>query len=194
MYLRRSAAYDCHYTASPYYFVWTVIADRVRTAESILDVGCGPGQLAQLLMEQRLRDYVGVDISEVAIDMARERVPGAKFLVEDVCTGTTVATSKVDVVIATEALEHLDDDLGLLGQIAAGTRVVATVPNFDWPSHVRHFPDEKAVLDRYAPLFGEVDVVAIRKNEAGRIFYLIDGIIATRDLPARGQHASRGEG
>jgi hypothetical protein len=37
-----------HYTESPYYFIWTVIADRVLRAggRSILEIGCGSGQLA----------------------------------------------------------------------------------------------------------------------------------------------------
>ena len=37
-----------HYTASPYYPLWTVIVDRLRRPRSraVLEVACGSGQLA----------------------------------------------------------------------------------------------------------------------------------------------------
>src|SRR4051794_23361211 len=43
--------WKAHYTQSHYYPLWTVIADRVRQvgARRILDIGCGPGQVACLM-------------------------------------------------------------------------------------------------------------------------------------------------
>lgn len=40
-----------HYTESEYYFLWSVIVDRIQTAaaRSILEIGCGTGQLARLI-------------------------------------------------------------------------------------------------------------------------------------------------
>lgn len=40
---------------------------------SILDLGCGPGNTANELSATAYRDYVGVDISEVALEKARSR-------------------------------------------------------------------------------------------------------------------------
>src|SRR5438128_11724255 len=44
-------SYHKHYTESEYYFLWTVIVDRIRRAKStsILEIGCGPGQLARAI-------------------------------------------------------------------------------------------------------------------------------------------------
>ena len=39
----------------------------------ILDVGCGEGVLSDYLTEQQKKDYTGVDISEVAINLAKEK-------------------------------------------------------------------------------------------------------------------------
>ncbi len=48
----------------------------------ILDVGCGNGAIPKLLKEQGLAfDYVGTDISEVAVTQAREHYPEGRFFV-----------------------------------------------------------------------------------------------------------------
>jgi trans-aconitate methyltransferase len=49
---------------------------------TILDVGCGLGATAHLLTpEQKATKYLGFDFSEVAISLAREKHPTAKFKV-----------------------------------------------------------------------------------------------------------------
>ena len=51
------------YWKSRYYFVWTVIADRLRRTANVgvLEIGCGSGQLANLIIEQGIRNYLGFD-------------------------------------------------------------------------------------------------------------------------------------
>lgn len=49
----------------------------------VLELGCGAGNLARLLVEQGF-EVTGVDISPTAIEWARERAPRAKFVVADV--------------------------------------------------------------------------------------------------------------
>jgi cyclopropane fatty-acyl-phospholipid synthase-like methyltransferase len=44
--------YFIHYTNSRYYFVWTVILDRILRISSdvrVLEIGCGPGGLRSML-------------------------------------------------------------------------------------------------------------------------------------------------
>lgn len=45
----------------------------------VLDIGCGNGGLARLLVPHA--DYTGIDISETAVAMARQLVPGGRYLV-----------------------------------------------------------------------------------------------------------------
>jgi len=69
----KSDAYRVHYTKSPYYFLWCVIADRIlsKGAKCVLDVGCGPGQFGAYIQEQGIERYVGLDFSAQSIKMAR---------------------------------------------------------------------------------------------------------------------------
>ena len=77
--------YRRHYTESQYYFLWSVLADRMLQdpPASVLDLGCGPGQFAELLRDKGLPRYRGVDLSEPAIALARQRCPGYAFETAD---------------------------------------------------------------------------------------------------------------
>jgi ubiquinone/menaquinone biosynthesis C-methylase UbiE len=48
----------------------------------VLDVGCGPGRDAKYLLENGL-DVTGIDLTTRFIEIASEKVPGAKFIVMD---------------------------------------------------------------------------------------------------------------
>ena len=76
------------------------VAERTRAARDLLagvplaaarrvaDLGCGPGNSAELLLlrfpEARV---VGLDTSEAMLAHARERVPGARFVRQDIAAG-----------------------------------------------------------------------------------------------------------
>ena len=57
------------YWQSRYYFLWTVICDRLKNggAQEVLEIGCGSGQLSELLHRENFATYVGMDISVEAI-------------------------------------------------------------------------------------------------------------------------------
>jgi len=167
-----------HYTASPYYFLWCVISDRLRTAapRSVLDIGCGSGQLAALLRDRGLETYCGIDFSQARIEWARKTCPQFEFVLADVFETDLFETREYDTVICTEFLEHVERDLDVLARIRRGTRLYATVPNFPFTSHVRHFATCDSVRGRYAALLGELDVVPLLANERGKTFFLLEGI------------------
>lgn len=51
--------------------------------KTILDVGCGTGELLEKFFQKGLM-VVGIDISDVALGKAKERVPRAKFIQGDI--------------------------------------------------------------------------------------------------------------
>lgn len=86
---------------------------------SVLDLGCGSGVLRRWLGPVEAIDYVGVDLSEVAIDMAsREWTDGpTKFVASDVAT--YVPDRKFDVIVFNEMLYYFERPGDILERFAA---------------------------------------------------------------------------
>lgn len=74
----------------------------------ILDVGCGNGWLANLLIEQGYNVY-GTDASETGIHIANTQNPG-RFFVQDLTQDDlppALQNMQFDTIISTEVIEHL---------------------------------------------------------------------------------------
>jgi 2-polyprenyl-3-methyl-5-hydroxy-6-metoxy-1,4-benzoquinol methylase len=168
-----------HYSLSPWYYIWTVIVDRVQgvAAPSVLDIGCGPGQLAAFLRDRGVTNYVGIDFSPKRIEWARAAVPEVRFEVADVYESDLLERVPYNVVICTEFLEHVDRDVDVTARIRPGSRFIGTVPNFGGGSHVRHFGCADEVNDRYARYFEHVRVDTFHMPSPGQQQFLIDGVI-----------------
>ena len=108
---------------------------------SILDVGCGDGRMASLIYAVQDADYLGVDLSEKAIQLAKILNRKGSFQVQ---TNGEVGR-KFDVVIATEVLEHIPDQqlpsflAGVKKSMDTESRFLATVPSDIRPTHKKHF-------------------------------------------------------
>jgi SAM-dependent methyltransferase len=105
---------------------------------SILDLGCGPGNTASELDADRYRTYVGVDISEVALDKARRRTVESgregknQFVRGDFLS--YVPTQQFDVILFRESMYHVP-----LGKV-------------------------KTILDRYSEYLKEGGVFVVRMS------------------------------
>lgn len=166
------------YEQSLYYFLWSVIVDRVRSSghKRVLEIGCGPGQLAAYLLEQGVEVYTGLDFSLTAVEMARKRVAKGTFVVGDARDPSIHRQVEHDLVICTEVLEHVDADLLVVSHFQSGKRCLCSVPNFPYPSHVRHFATAAEVRARYGPYFDPLDIVVLKSpNDPTDQFYLMDG-------------------
>jgi SAM-dependent methyltransferase len=164
---------------SSYYPTWLVVVDRLHRygCNSILDVGCGPGQFAALIEDAGFSSYTGLDFSSVAIQMAQARTPGFQFRAGDVRQKTTYEGLTFDAIVCMEVLEHIEEDLAVLSCFPPGTRCLMTVPNFPWRSHVRHFESEEAVRHRYGEFFQELTVTRLKGVRTDtEQFYLLDGV------------------
>lgn len=163
---------DAHYSESPYLPVWKEIAGRIESTARVLEIGCGTGQLAQLLADRGVRRYRGFDFSERAIGLARARLPEADFRVADARSTGLLDSEDYDIALCTEVLEHLDDDISLLRRVRPGTRVLATVPSFDSTSHLRYFADEDAVIERYGATLQQLEVLQIPLSASTALFLM----------------------
>ena len=102
-----------------------------RPFDSVLDVGCGTGDFAQLFDPARTR-YLGIDISEQMIAESRRLFPAHQFKVAD-GDAIEAADESVDLVLSIGVLEYLPDPVNHLKELARVTKpggsIVITVPN-----------------------------------------------------------------
>jgi SAM-dependent methyltransferase len=77
--------------------------------QSVLDVGCGQGSLLKELSEEypHIRLH-GADISTKAIELASNRVPGARFWQLDIEEDSL--DERFDLILCGEVLEHVAND------------------------------------------------------------------------------------
>lgn len=117
----------------PFVELLTRIRPEVAPA-TVVDLGCGPGNLTRLLTERWPDARVtGVDSSPAMVE--RARAAGVDARLGDVRDWSGTA----DVVVSNATLQWVPDHLELLPRLAATARQVFAfqVPaNFDEPSHV----------------------------------------------------------
>jgi len=76
----------------------------------ILDVGCGTGYMLNMIqntIQSNAIKLIGIDISEVAINIAKKRYPDIEFHLGD-ATHTFFEDKSIDVVISYGTYEHFD--------------------------------------------------------------------------------------
>jgi SAM-dependent methyltransferase len=143
--------YELSYRHSGYYPLFQRVLKTVQrvNARAILEVGCGTGACAHLLMDRARVNYAGFDFSAVAVEKARLRTGKADaFFVGDALQADSYKRS-YDTIVCSEVLEHIESDFRVLEQWASGAYCICSVPNFDSESHVRFFRNEAEVRNRY---------------------------------------------
>ena len=166
-----------HYTESPYYFLWSVVADRIVRAgvSSVLEIGCGSGQMACLLRDKGIKVYYGIDFSPERINWARHINPGFTFVVEDIFRTDILEAIRYEAVVCTEVLEHVKRDVEIIKRVQPGARFYGSVPNFPYVSHIRHFNNPDEVGERYASYFSDFRVDIFLGKADKEAYFLIEG-------------------
>jgi len=96
----------------------------------VVDVGCGTG--ANIASLAGSYACVGIDASEDAIRHARARFPDVEFIRGDSPQALGERAGRVDALLMTDVLEHVEDDRGLLAAqlstLRSGGLALLTVP------------------------------------------------------------------
>ncbi len=127
-----------HNIGSPNFYLRRLLLQKLIPNEGTglraLDAGCSTGGTTGLLLERGYH-VDGIDISRYAVERVKETLPSnlrSRFfgLVEDLSEFHPVLG--YDLIMFSEVLEHLEDDLGILQRVpdwlAPGGIVVITVP------------------------------------------------------------------
>lgn len=122
-------------------FVELLARVGAERAATVVDLGCGPGNLTALLAARWPEASVtGIDASPEMVERARASVPGVDFAVGDLREWVGSTTGGVDVLVSNATLQwvpgHLELLPALVRAVAPGGWFAFQVPgNFDEPSH-----------------------------------------------------------
>lgn len=126
-----------------HYLRWTHILKEAKIGESIVDFGCGKGNLLEVFYRNKFKQksYVGLDIREETIEKCKDKfdqVPWAKFYAVDlVKPNIDLSQFNGDKVCCFEVLEHVgkqNADVFLENFKACGNNNATyylSTPNFD---------------------------------------------------------------
>lgn len=151
------------YKDSIYYPLWQHVLKYVRriSEPKILEVGCGSGQLAHFLYDEGFKDYKGFDINPEMVGLARKNSP-QDFFVGDALNKINFV-SEYNTVIATEVLEHIQNDFGIIKNIKSGTNFILSVPSFKCDGHLRWFSSAPEIINYYFDYLNIKELVRMRK-------------------------------
>jgi SAM-dependent methyltransferase len=112
---------------------------QVPHTASILEIGCSGGPLQLALRDTGYRHLTGIDLSERAIDLARRR--GLTDVAVMDGADLQFADASFDLLIASDVLEHIDDEDRALREwsrvLRPGGQIIIYVPAFQimWSAH-----------------------------------------------------------
>jgi methionine biosynthesis protein MetW len=138
-------------------------------AESdVIDYGCGDGRRIGTWLSHAARSYVGVDVSEPAVEMAREQ--GLKAQVIAAERPLPFADGSFDLAVSSEVLEHLFEPQLALAELfrvlRPGGIVFVTVPNVAyWRRRL-----DLVLLGRWNPIGDALSVQAPWRDPHIRFF------------------------
>ena len=195
-----AAWYDAAYAEYPPYAdtpmkaMYQKAARLIPRSAPVVDLGCGSGYLASALDElgTYIGDYVGLDYSPVAIDMARACFQNRQLIIaefekfnenrynfytEDLRNWEPRVSNDTHKTIFTcfEVLEHLDSDTDLVALVPARSRFIFSVPNYWSRSHIRTYDSVGMAFNRFPQLkYNAWHILPTKQPEAA--IYLYDTI------------------
>ncbi len=104
----------------------------LNSESSIIDIGTSSGSNLRMLKDMGFKKYQGYDLSESSKFFCKMKGLG-DVMVGDICE-SGLASESYDLVIASDVIEHIDDDSKAISEITRilkdGSHAIITVPCF----------------------------------------------------------------
>jgi methionine biosynthesis protein MetW len=109
---------------------YTVIREWIHQHSSVLDLGCGDGELLSVLTQEKQVQAQGIDIDEQAIHRCVAR--GLSVFQQDIDTGLSeYADKSFDYVTLSQCLQQVKKpDFVLKEALRVGKKIIVSFPNF----------------------------------------------------------------
>lgn len=125
-----------------HYFRWSHVLKDAKIGQTILDFGCGSGEMLEVFYRNRYRpkQYLGLDIRAKTVAENNEKFKNldfAKFEQRDLCTPNLDLGQTFDIITCFEVMEHIGHKNAdvFLDNIAyhcdKNTTVYLSTPNYD---------------------------------------------------------------
>ena len=156
---------------------------------TVLDYGCGTGGFLYKLQSCfNFSNHIGVDASNIAIDMARRY--GENYSVSQTINDNI--NLEIDVIFLMDVLEHIEFDEifldELFAKISSGARIVLSVPSLSflmssWDKTVGHFRryDKKAIKLLFSKFDCEIEYITYGFSYLVIPTYIIRIIMSSSD-------------
>jgi 2-polyprenyl-3-methyl-5-hydroxy-6-metoxy-1,4-benzoquinol methylase len=140
-----------------YYKSWSFAKNFIlnNNIKLVIDIGCGPGNLAQLLEDLDIT-YIGIDFSKVGIDECNRKVNKKNFsFINDNAFNidyfNLIKNYKNDEILFTsfEFLEHITNDIDIIKLLPQNIKFCFSLPNYDSESHIRYFDSVQSIKNRF---------------------------------------------
>ncbi len=115
-----------------------VFLDWIEAGSSVLDLGCGDGELLSLLVREKKVKAQGIEIDEQAIYRCVAR--GLSVFHQDIDNGLSeYANKSFDYVILNQSFQQVKKpDIVLTEALRVSEKVIISFPNFaHWPNRLR---------------------------------------------------------
>jgi SAM-dependent methyltransferase len=142
-------------TAAPHYRAWQIEMVRAYCGRRVLELGPGMGHFAAELDALGLDRLVLADVEDYALEHLRAKYHGRDDVdvVRLEVPGPVEVGEPVDTIVAMNVVEHIDDDIGALRDLATalvpGGRVVIWVPGY--PQLYGEFDRKVGHVRRHTP-------------------------------------------